>query len=191
MNKLFFFDLETTGVKYWKNGIHQISGKIVIDGETKEFFDFKVQPYKDAVIEDEALAVAGITRQDLLTYEPMHIVYSKLIGMLGKYVDKFNKNDKYYLIGFNNASFDNQFFRAFFVQMGDNYFGSWFWSDSHDVMIMASVFLKDRRKLMPNFKLSTVAKELGMEVKDESLHDAVYDIELTEKIYNLIIFAYQ
>jgi DNA polymerase-3 subunit epsilon len=54
---------------------------------------------------------------------------------------------------------------------------------------MASVFLKDRRKLMPNFKLSTVAKELGMEVKDESLHDAVYDIELTEKIYNLIIFG--
>ena len=28
MNKLFFYDLETTGVKFWKNGIHQISGKI-------------------------------------------------------------------------------------------------------------------------------------------------------------------
>ena len=35
MSKLFFYDLETTGVKHWKNGIHQISGRIVIDGELK------------------------------------------------------------------------------------------------------------------------------------------------------------
>lgn len=42
MEKLFFFDLETTGVKYWKNGIHQISGAIVIDGEVKERFNFIV-----------------------------------------------------------------------------------------------------------------------------------------------------
>jgi DNA polymerase-3 subunit epsilon len=42
--KLFFFDLETTGVNPGKNGIHQISGEIVIDGKTMERFDFKVQP---------------------------------------------------------------------------------------------------------------------------------------------------
>lgn len=35
MEKLFFYDLETTGVKYWQNGVHQISGAIVIDGEIK------------------------------------------------------------------------------------------------------------------------------------------------------------
>ena len=28
--KLLFFDLETTGIKYWRNGVHQISGEIVI-----------------------------------------------------------------------------------------------------------------------------------------------------------------
>ena len=32
--KLLFFDLETTGIKYWRNGVHQISGEIVIDGVT-------------------------------------------------------------------------------------------------------------------------------------------------------------
>ena len=26
MSKLLFFDLETTGVKFWRNGIHQIGG---------------------------------------------------------------------------------------------------------------------------------------------------------------------
>ena len=30
--KLLFFDLETTGTNPGKNGIHQISGEIVIDG---------------------------------------------------------------------------------------------------------------------------------------------------------------
>lgn len=187
MQKLFFYDLETTGVRFWKNGIHQISGKIVIDGETKETFNYKVQPYKDALIEDEALAVAGITREDLLEYTPMVEVYTSLRQMLAKYVDKYNKMDKFHLVGFNNASFDNQFFRAFFTQMGDNYFGSWFWADSHDVMVMASVHLADVRHRMTNFKLATVAKEFGIEVKDESLHDALYDIELTEQIYNKII----
>ena len=57
MSKLFFYDLETTGTRYWKNGIHQISGAIMIDGEIKEKFNFKVKPHKDCVIEDEALAI--------------------------------------------------------------------------------------------------------------------------------------
>jgi DNA polymerase-3 subunit epsilon len=184
--KLFFYDLETTGVRHWKNGIHQISGKIVIDGVTKERFDFKVKPYYKALIEDEALAVGGITREDLENYEPMVEVYSKITKMLGKYVDKYDKKDKFHLVGYNNASFDNNFLRAFFVQMNDNYFGSWFYADSLDVMVLASWWLMDERSELTNFKLGTVAKYLGIEVADDSLHDAQYDIDLTEKIFNKV-----
>ena len=53
--KLFFYDLETTGTNPGRNGIHQISGQIVIDGEVKEEFDFHVAPNPKAVIEKEAL----------------------------------------------------------------------------------------------------------------------------------------
>lgn len=42
--KLFFFDLETTGTNPARHGIHQISGEIVVDGETKESFDYHVRP---------------------------------------------------------------------------------------------------------------------------------------------------
>ena len=42
--KLLFFDLETTGTNPGRNGIHQISGQVVIDGIVKEQFDFHVQP---------------------------------------------------------------------------------------------------------------------------------------------------
>lgn len=44
--KLFLFDLETTGTDAVKNGVHQISGRIIINGEVKENFDFKVRPCK-------------------------------------------------------------------------------------------------------------------------------------------------
>lgn len=185
--KLFFFDLETTGTYPGKNGIHQISGEIVIDGETKERFDFKVQPNPQCVIEEQALAVAGVTREQVMAYPPMRQVYEELVSMLGKYVDKFKKTDKFFLVGFNNASFDNQFLRGFFLQNGDQYFGSWFWSNSIDVMVLASAHLADKRHEMENFKLATVAKFLGVNVDENSLHYADYDIFLTKAIYDIVI----
>jgi DNA polymerase-3 subunit epsilon len=184
--KLFFFDLETTGINPGKHGIHQISGEIVIDGITKESFDFKVRPNEKALIDDEALKVGNVTRDQILAYPAMIEVYVKLTKMLAKYVDKYSKTDKFYLVGYNNASFDNQFLRGFFLQNGDNYFGSWFWSNSLDVMVLASQHLLDRREQMENFKLCTVAKELGLIIDDSKLHDATYDISLTRAIYEYV-----
>jgi DNA polymerase-3 subunit epsilon len=106
--------------------------------------------------------------------------------MLGKYVDKFNKKDKFFLVGYNNAAFDNLFLRGFFLQNKNNYFGSWFWSSSLDVMVLATLFLAEKRADMENFKLSTVATTLGIKVEEEKLHDASYDIYLTKSIFNII-----
>ena len=184
--KLVFFDLETTGTNPGKHGIHQISGQIVIDGVIKETFDFHVQPNPKALIEDEALKVGNVTREQILAYPPMQQVYQEFVAMLGKYVDKFNKKDKFFLVGYNNAAFDNQFLRGFFLQNGDVYFGSWFWANSIDVMVLASAYLATRRPDMENFKLSTVARTLGVDVQNESLHDAMYDIELTKAVFDII-----
>jgi DNA polymerase-3 subunit epsilon len=64
--KVVFFDLETTGTLVNKHGIHQLSGEIIIDGEVKETFDFRVQPNPQALIEQEALDVAGVTKEQIL-----------------------------------------------------------------------------------------------------------------------------
>jgi DNA polymerase III subunit epsilon len=186
MEKLFFYDLETTGVMHWKNGIHQISGCVVIDGEVKEKFNFSVRPHEKAVIEEEALTVGGVTKEQVLAYPPMNEVYRHIITMLSKYVDKYNKLDKFHLVGYNNSSFDNQFFRAFFVQNLDNYFGSWFWSDTIDVMVLASNKLKKEREKLTNFQQKTVAKYLGIEIDETRLHDAEYDIEICREIYTKV-----
>lgn len=76
---------------------------------------------------------------------------------------------------------------GFFLQNGDNYFGSWFWSNSVDVMVLASQYLLAERPLMPNFKLSTVAAQLGVSVSEDKLHDALYDVDLTRDAYHIMI----
>lgn len=189
--KLFFYDLETTGVNPGKNGIHQISGMVVIDGEIKEEFDFKVKPNPKAIIEKQALEVGGVTEEQIMSYPPMELVYrNKLIPLLDKYIDRYNKNDKFYLVGYNNAHFDNDFFRGFFLQNGSKYFGSYFWPNCFDVMVLATPYLADIRQQMENFKQGTVAKALGVEVDDAKLHDALYDIYICKLIYDVVCGKY-
>lgn len=183
MSKLLFYDLETTGTKFWRNGIHQISGAVVIDGKVKETFNWHVQPNPNCEYEEGALDVAGVTKEEVAAYPTMVEVYNQFVAMLGKYVNKFDKKDKFTLIGYNNSSFDNQFLRAWFVQNGDNYFGSWFWSNSLDVMVMATSELIDERANMVNFKQGTVAKYMGIPVCEDNLHDSLYDIRVCMAIF--------
>lgn len=68
--KLLFFDLETTGVKFWRNGIHQIGGIVDIDGQEAERFDIRLAPNPAATIEQEALDVAGVTLEQVQSYQP-------------------------------------------------------------------------------------------------------------------------
>ena len=186
MSKLLFFDLETTGTLVSKHGIHQMSGAIVIDGELKETFNYHVQPHPNAQHDPMALQVGGVTSEQIMAYSPMGEIYNKFIDMLSKYVDRFNKADKFFLVGYNNSSFDNQFLRAWFVLNGDKFFGSWFWANCIDVMVMATPVLANERPQMENFKQGTVAKTLGIEVDDNKLHDALYDIEICRAIFNKV-----
>jgi hypothetical protein len=53
-------------------------------------------------------------------------------------------------------------------------------------MVLASLHLMDKRFLMPNFELTTVAEQLGMVVDSEKLHDTEYNIALIYEMYNLL-----
>lgn len=181
-----FYDLETTGLNYWQHSIHQIGLLIEVNGLLVEQVEYKVQPNPKARVEAQALEVAGVSKEVIMAYEPMQQVFKKLITLLKKYINAFDKQQKAHLIGFNNRSFDDKFFRAWFVQNGSTYFGAYFWADSIDVLCLASQHLMSRRKDMKSFKLHEVATTLGIEVDESKLHDAVYDIELTRLIYQKI-----
>ena len=184
--KYFYFDVETTGLYHWKHGIHQLAGLIEIDNEIVDTINLRIQPNAHALIEDEALNISGINREALKSFTPFKDAYTILTHTLSKYCDKYDKKDKFHLVGYNNSSFDNNFLRAFFVQNDDKYFNSWFWINSIDVMTLATERLKKQRHLMPDFKLPTVAKRLKIKVEEDNLHDALYDIDLTRQIYKKI-----
>lgn len=182
----FFFDLETTGTNYTKHSIHQIAGIVEVNDRIKQKFDIKTRPHPKAIIEPEAMAVGGVTEEIVMGYPDMKISYRKLIQILSKYIDRYNPKDKAYLVGYNNRAFDDPFLRKWFEQNGDKFMGSWFWSDSLDVLSLASEYLIYRRVAMPSFKLVRVAKELGIVVEEDKLHEAGYDVYLTREIYRIV-----
>lgn len=205
MAKIIYYDLETTGTDVKLSSIRQISGLIEIDGKVVDNFDYLVKPIPknlpeypnrkwvddrmsiDGVIYDkgaiEMMKTQGLSYEIIQTYEDSTKVYNDLTKKLLKYVDKYNKKDKFHLIGFNNRFFDDPFFRVFFIENGDNYFGSYFWADSIDALCLASHALMNQRTTMVDFKLMTVAKQLGIDVDETKLHEATYDLYLTKLIY--------
>lgn len=182
----FFYDLETTGFSHNRHSIIQLAAHIEVDGAIQETLNLDIQPHPKAEITKSALKVNGKTEDEILLYPPHEEVYKELIKILGKYVERFDRTDKMYLVGYNNRSFDDHFLRKFFELNGDSFINSWFWPDTIDVMVLAAEYLKYDRPLMDNFKLGTVAKYLGIEMDPSKLHDALYDVDLTRAIYKIV-----
>lgn len=184
-----FIDTETTGLDAKRCGIIQIAG-IIYKGDIENLiemdrFDIYCQPITGDYVDTKALEANNITLKQIETFMKASEAKSRLLAILGKYVDKYNPKDKMLLYGYN-ISFDADFLRSWFEKMGDKYFGSWFWWPPIDVMGKAADHIDEKRPELENFKLSTVAKYLGVEVTDEALHNAMYDIELTVKVLQQI-----
>ena len=191
--KIMFYDIETTGLYSSNCAIHQISGAITeLKGQNEplsvlEHFNFKVRPFNGKRIYPSALEVGGVTYDTIASYPEPKAVYGQLIAIIKRHVNKFDPDDKMFLAGYNNLHFDNDFLRQWFVDCGDRYFGSYFWSNALDVMAEAGKVLMNIRPYMPNFKLGTVAKTFGIKFDENELHDAMIDIRLTIQIFNRIL----
>lgn len=199
MCKLCFIDIETTGVNREIHEIHQISGMIVIDDVIREVFDFKIRPSEKCVYDPQALEVNNLTVDDLQSPERLsHLkAYQLFSNILQKYVNKFNKSDKFFFVGYN-AHFDKDRVYDWFIANGDKYFFSFFWGNHIDVMVLSTMRLMNQRPKMENFKLTTVAKYLnitvpediklpdGTNIQDKQAHDAIFDILLTKALFDFM-----
>lgn len=186
--KLFFVDLETTGVDRSKHGVHQISGSIVIDGTIVDEFDFKVRPKPSALIDVKALETCNVTFEQINAYPEMLEVYKKLFDILIKHVDIDDPDDRYFIVGYNCQKFDSGHLASWFQNCNAlHVFKKVFWLGSTiDAMILAANHIGNNRKELENFKLATVAKYLGIDVDTSKLHDAEYDIWLTIEVYRRV-----
>ena len=157
--KLLWIDTETTGLNKEKCDIIQIAGIVVIDGEEKERFNFHCQPINYENIEQNALDKTGLTIEKIKTFPNTQETYRKFKELLCKYIDPYNKEDKFYIAG-HNVKFDLEFIQSFFNKMGDKYCMSFFKHFVVDLMSLCTILHTAGLINPDNFTLAGIAKYL-------------------------------
>ena len=178
--KLLFLDTETSGLDPVKHGIIQIAGIIEIDGVEKERFDLTCQLFPGQMMSPQALATNGKTPDEIRAYPNPRETYEKLIGIFDRYIDRYNKADKFYMVG-QNVAFDHQFLDAWFKNNGSEYLYAYIHYDRIDLVALTAAF-KVAGVIKPeNVRLETIAKMFGITYK---AHDAAADIAVTREIFH-------
>jgi DNA polymerase-3 subunit epsilon len=108
-------------------------------------------------------------------------VYNEFIQTLKEYINKFDKEDKFYPAGYN-VRFDLDFLAAFFSKTGDPYFGLWFNWRAIDALAIVRFFefCGDGLTTRTDQKLETVCNAYG--IKLDTAHDALSDIRATREL---------
>jgi len=181
--KFLWIDTETTGLDSVKNDVIQMSGIIQINDKIEETFDIRCQPFDFSTITKEAYEKHKITEERLRLYQPPQEAYKEIMGIFGKYVNKYDKNDKFIPCG-QNFDFDLRFMNQFFIKNGDKYFHSWTTHTGIDLMHLASILKAFGCIEAENLKLDTIAKLLG--VSNEA-HNALSDITATKQCVNKLV----
>lgn len=188
MSKLIFLDLETTGLNPKRAAIIQFGAVITSLSREVVSLDIRMRPHEDAEVNEEALAVNGVMPGDFA--HPPYVDYREgkrqIVKALEGCVNPYDKEDKFFAIGYNLHAFDMPFLRELFSRCGDRYFGSWFWHPSIDLMLLAAYALRKQRHKMPDFKLGTVCHFLGVHVDPGMQHDAMYDVRLTMELWKVL-----
>ena len=186
MNKIIFIDTETGGVNPEKAALIQLSGIIRIDKKDVEKFNFYIKPFENSEVNEKALEVQGRTLEELKAekYVEEKEVYKQFVNLLDKYVDKYDRTDKFIVAGYN-VRFDIDMLKAFFQRHGNNFLFSYL--DSSMLDPLYSIRLLQVSGILPvleNNKLETWCKHFGIELK---AHDSLEDVKATKKIIGKLI----
>lgn len=186
MNKIIFIDTETGGVNPEKSALIQLSGIIRIDKKDVEKFNFYIKPFENSEVNEKALEVQGRTLDELKAekYIEEKEVYKQFINLLDKYIDKYDKTDKFIVAGYN-VRFDVDILKALFQRHGNNFLFSYL--NSSMLNPLYSIRLLQIAGILPvleNNKLETWCKHFGIELK---AHDSLEDIVATKKLIGKLI----
>ena len=181
MNKIIFIDVETGGLDVETCALTQLSAIVVVDKETKAMFNAYVKPFKNASFSLEALEVQGRKFEDFQNincYDEKD-VYKEFVAFLDKYVDKFNKNDKFIVAGYN-VDFDIKVIDSFFKRNRNyflfSYFGSYPIDPFHSIRMLQMV---GKLPILENNRLETWCNHFEIKI---NAHNSLGDIIVTKKL---------
>lgn len=176
--KILYFDCETTGRSATANDIVQLSGIMEVNGQIVDEFNFRCQPFDYGTVEQEALTVTGLTVEELKSYPSPQEMYTKLVSLFDKHINRYDKNDKFYPAGYN-VNFDLDFLAKFFEKNNNKFFGAYCnWKAIDGLPIIR--FMEYCNLLhLPNHKLGTVCEHFSIDIQ---AHDALSDIKATKTL---------
>lgn len=183
--KVFWMDVETGGVDEKKNPILQLAYIIEIDKKRVASGKLHSRGFKGCEIHPRALEVNGLTMEQIADFPVESELYRELQRVLSQFVNKFNKDDKY-VIGGYNVAFDVGFLRELWLRQQDKYFGSWFAFQFIDpASIVRFVQYSGAMNEFARMRLVDLATYFG--VVREDAHDALADIEMTINVVNQMV----
>jgi DNA polymerase-3 subunit epsilon len=163
MQRYVVFDVETTGLRAWKNDRIIEIGAVAVTGEnmTEEFHTFIDS---DKPITKAALGIHGITREMLAGQPKVQEALARFQRFIGNSI----------LVA-HNTDFDIGFLAYEYSRIGQGLRNRYICT------------LKLSRKLYPglrDYRLETVAKHiLGMEIDKNKCHRALEDARLTARVW--------
>lgn len=181
MQKLCFIDTETTGKDQNTSGLWQIGG-IIECGKRSEEFLFECDIFEQDAFDPAATELTGITEKKLAQMADPGETHDKFVALLDKYVDRYNKQDKFQFIAYG-AEFDMDILRNWFEKNDDDYMFSWFWTPALCMMYASAMYWQDKRSEIKSFKLESIAQYFGIKTNPEEFHDALYDAKIAREIY--------
>jgi DNA polymerase-3 subunit epsilon len=184
MNKIFWFDVETTGLNPVLNDIISFAVLVEIDGKIVDEFQWNCQPFSYKNMSQKALEVSGFTLEQIKTFMRPEAMYEALISLLEKYANRYDRSDKF-VVGGYNVAFDIEFLFNFFKKNHDPWFGSWFNHKYLDPFPLVRVFdycgVREICDLKDN-KLQTLAAAYNIPIQ---AHDSLSDIKATKRLFDL------
>ncbi len=179
--KLLWVDCETSGTNPEIHDIWSLAYLIEINEQIEYEGTMLIRPWNFDTIQEEALKVGGTTVEELekIDYTISDAVRD-LKNVWGRYVDKYDKLDKFVIGGFY-VRFDVDFIRSMFKKAGDKYgIGSYAFTPLMDVSSFVGEYVLRSGMRFPNYKLGTVCDKLGIKLTP---HIALDDIKATRELY--------
>jgi len=176
--KVLYIDVETSGLWPKFHDIIEMSYILEVDDEVVYEGTQRLAPDPDRV-DPKALEVNGISLEEALRGAPQSVAFNDFLGVLNRYINKYDRKDKAYIAG-HNVIFDRDFLIEFFKKNNCPYFGSYFMYKIIDPLWLCHWLEYLGYLKLPNYKLGTLCEHFGIELKEA--HTAKADIVATRQL---------